>query len=454
MSFKRHLYSSLLVWKDQLDRKPLLLRGARQVGKTTLVREFAKEYDHFIELNLERNSDAQFFKDFDDIPTLVDALFLSRNTPSDAKQNTLVFIDEIQEFPKAIGALRYFFEDIPDLHVIAAGSLLEHAMQKVQSVPVGRVQYAYLHPLNFVEFLEAKQQPLALEQLQDIPISSFAQPVLKKLFHEYAIIGGMPEIIKAFLIRESVADLVPYYESLWSSYKDDVEKYARNSSDARVIRHIMSTAHMFLDERIKLQNFGNSNYKSREVGESFRNLNDARVIQLIYPTTDLTPPITVDLKKSPRLQFLDTGLVNFELNIQANMLALEDLNNSYKGGIVPHLIIQELISLETTNYRRPNFWVRQKAQSSAEVDIVLPFKDKLIPIEVKSGKTGTLKSLHQFVDRSPHHFAIRMYAGKFSVVKQTTPIGKKSYTLMNLPYYLGTQLPAYIKYFLNDTTLD
>lgn len=209
----------------------------------------------------------------------------------------------------------------------------------------------------------------------------------------------------------------------------------------------MSTAHLFVDQRIKFQNFGNSNYRSREVGEAMRNLDDAKIIQLIYPTTDLNVPITSDLKKSPRLQFLDTGLINNELGIQGEMLAMEDLNAAYKGSIIPHLICQELISLNTTRSRKPNFWVRENIQSSAEVDLVVKYKNYVIPIEVKSGKVGTLRSLHQFIEAVDHPYAIRVYGGKFSVDCHTTRSGK-NYYLMNLPYYLGTQIMNYIEYFL------
>jgi len=260
----------------------------------------------------------------------------------------------------------------------------------------------------------------------------------------------MPEVVKTYLTTESISDLSTIYEGIWATYKDDVEKYATNATDARVIKHIMNTAHLYLDQRIKFQNFGNSNYKSREVGEAMRNLNDARIIQIIYPATNLEPPIIPDLKKSPRLQFLDTGLVNHELNIQADMLALDDLNTAYKGAIIPHLITQELISLNTLKYKQPNFWVREKTQSSSEVDLIVQFMDKVIPIEIKSGKEGKLKSLHQFIERANHPYAIRIHAGEFKVEKHITPTTKKPYYLMNLPYYLGTKISEYIAYFIEN----
>ncbi len=454
MYFKRHIISNLEIWKNNPSRKPLLLRGARQVGKTTLINEFAKNnYRHFISLNLERPAHLDYFKKYKDAKTLVDALLLANNLPSNLKPDTLLFIDEIQESPEAISLLRYFYEDVPELPVIAAGSLLEHVMNRVKNFPVGRVEYLYMHPLNFMEYLEAKGQTLALEQLQKIPVQPFAHETLMGQFHEYAIIGGMPEVVSTYLKKGNIADLPPVYESIWATYKDDVEKYATNQADARVLKHIVSTGHLYLDQRIKFENFGQSNYRSREVGEAMRSLDGAKIIQLIYPTTDVQPPLKPDLKKSPRLQFLDTGLVNHELKIQAEMLALGDLNMAYKGAIIPALITQELLSLQTTSYQKPQFWTREKAQSSAEVDLVVAYSDKAIPIEIKSGKEGTLKSLHQFIEQAGHPYAVRMYAGEFRIDQHLSTQQKQPYLLMNLPYYLGTKIPEYLEYFVKNYRL-
>ena len=447
MNINRHIFSELTSWKKSSDRKPLILRGARQVGKTTLIHQFAKSYKNRILLNLELAKDKRFFTDFENIQTIVEALLISHNVSTSEKGNTIIFIDEIQEVPEAISMLRYFFEMEPEIHVIAAGSLLEHAMRKVKSFPVGRVKMLYMFPINFPEFLSAIGNTALLDQLNTIPIRDVAHKTLLDLFNRYAIIGGMPEVVRKYVETLNIADLPTIYESIWETYKEDVVKYAANNSEARIIKHIMSTAHFELDSRIKFQNFGNSNYRSREVGEAFRNLDDAKVIQLIYPTTDSSPPLLPDLKKSPRLQFLDTGLINHELNIQVEMLAMEDLNNAYRGAVIPHLVAQELLSLRTFKTVKPIFWVREKNQSSAEVDLVVQFNKLVIPIEIKSGKEGKLKSLHQFIEEAPHPYAVRMYAGKFSIEQHSTRSGKQ-YFLMNLPYYLSTKLYEYIGYFV------
>lgn len=447
MAFKRSLENHLNRWKLNETRKPLIIRGARQVGKTTLIRDFARTYSHAIILNLEKPADRRYFDDFDDVQTIFEALFLAHSIPSSAVSNTLLFIDEIQESPKAIQLLRYFYEEIPALHVISAGSLLEFAMQKVHSFPVGRVEFLFLHPLNFPEYLEATSKQALLEQLQEVPVKAFAHQSLMDAFHRYAIIGGMPEVIKTDVEKHSLSDLSIIYESIWGTYKNDVEKYGSNDTERKIIKHIMDTAPLYLDERIKFQGFGNSNYRSREVGEAFRTLDDARILRLIYPSTDMQPPLKADVKKAPRLQFLDTGLVNYSLGIQAEMLAMDDLNGAYKGAVIPHLVTQELISLQSITAHKPNFWVREKAQSNAEVDLLYAYKKLVIPIEIKSGRTGTLKSLHQFIEASNHPYAIRMYGGALKVEKAVTP-SKKPYLLLNLPYYAGTALPLYIEWFV------
>ena len=160
--FKRNAEQHLEIWKKRPNHKPLILRGARQVGKTTLVKKFSKSYKYSILLNLEKPSDVAYFNDFDDVKSIIESLFLSKNIMKASIGETLLLIDEVQESPKAIQMLRYFYEDYPDLDVIAAGSLLEFAMKEVKNFPVGRVEYLYLHPLDFREYIEAIGHQLVL----------------------------------------------------------------------------------------------------------------------------------------------------------------------------------------------------------------------------------------------------------------------------------------------------
>lgn len=433
---ERKALVKLRLWKASANRKPLILRGARQVGKTTLIREFGKEFSNFIEVNLERQQEARLFE-LDTTEQILNAIFLQKNIQLE-KGSTLLFIDEIQESPKAIAQLRYFFEDQPDLFVIAAGSLLEFALAKVPSFPVGRVDYLYLHPLNFEEYLSAMGQPQVLDALKQVPVQEYAHEILKRHFHEYALLGGMPALVFRYASNSNLANLSTEYQKLWQAYKDDVEKYARNESEKRIIRHVIETAPFELD-RIKFEGFGNSNYRSREVGEALRALDLARVIRLIYPTTSVSIPSIIDYKKRPRLQFLDTGIWNHAMGIQAELIQVKDLDEVHKGRIIQHLVAQEIESIfEDFNFQS-HFWVRQEKDTSSEVDLVFPFKKYLIPIEVKSGSTGSLRSLHQFMDRCGHPYAVRFYGGHFKIEQAKTVKGTP-FTLFNLPYYLGSQL--------------
>lgn len=449
MIIRRHASEILEKWKNNPDRKPLLIRGARQVGKTTLVRDFAKTFSSYIELNLERQTDKKLF-DNDNINNIISAACLLKNVIPD-ERSTLLFIDEIQESPKAIALLRYFYEDRPDIYVIAAGSLLEFSLKEVAAFPVGRIDYLYLHPVNFPEYLNADGQDAAAGILDTIPVDPHFHEILLKLFHNYAFIGGMPGIVSKYLKTKNPVYLREEYDQLWQSYKDDIEKYGRNETERKIIRHIIQTA-PYEKDRIRFEGFGNSNYRSREVGEAMRALDLARIIRLIYPTTSLAPPIITDYKKRPRLQFLDTGMLNQVLNLQAEMITLDTLDHFYQGRIIQHLITQELISVHENTEFHPHFWVRESKDSNAEVDLVFHYKDKIIPIEVKAGKQGRLRSLHQFVDRAGHPYAVRIFSGNYSIEKHKTPAGTP-YLLMNLPYYLGTRIPQYIDHFVNNYSL-
>jgi uncharacterized protein len=447
--FNRLLFDRLIDWKSSPYRKPLILRGARQVGKTTLVNQFAEVYTHKIFLNLELKSDREIFETSDEVEKIVEILLIRSEIPSGQLDQVLLFIDEIQESPNAIALLRYFYEKIPQLHVIAAGSLLEQAIKKVKSFPVGRVEYLYLFPLNFEEFLSALGKTELLKVFNQVPVNEIAHNLLLDAFNLYAIIGGMPEVVQRYIDTNSISSLSPVYSQIWQTYREDVEKYSSNQTEANIIRYIMEVAHLYLDQRVKFERFGNSNYKSREVGEAFRKLDQARIIQLIYPSTVVEAPIQMDVKKSPRIQFLDTGIINNELKIQGDLLALKDLSNEYKGALIPHLLTQEIISLNQTGYHKPNFWVREKTQASSEVDLIIQYKQLVIPIEIKSGKSGKLKSLHQFIEQSNHTYAVRIYGGKFLIEEQKTQSGKP-FKLMNLPYYLGTKIHFYVDYFLSN----
>lgn len=441
--YNRIIFQELKNWSGKTDRKPLILRGARQVGKTTIVKTFSKNYGTFLTLNLELKTDRDLFEQDYSLDDLISAIHFHLNQPVSQTGKTLLFIDEIQHCPKAAAMLRYFFENRNDIHVIAAGSLLETLIDKQVSFPVGRVEYLFMHPMSFSEYLLAANEKEALGALEKIPCPEFAHQKLLALFHQYTLIGGMPEAVVAFLKEKDILACNAVYENLLISFMDDVEKYAPNKTMAHVIRHAIAHAPLASGERIHFQGFGNSNYKSREMGEALRTLEKAMLLQLIYPTTQVEMPGETDHKKSPRLQFLDVGMMNHAAGLQKYYFQLQDLNTLYRGRIVESVAGQELWAMHAHSQKPLKFWVREKPQSSAEVDFLIPYEKYLIPIEVKSGETGTLKSLMQFMEHTNHNMAIRLYAGKIKKDELKTPSGKK-FTLLNLPYYLVSQVLKYL----------
>lgn len=440
----RTILPELEYWKTSTNRKPLILRGARQVGKTTVVNLFSKQYTQYIYLNLERVEDADLFLTHTHFATLVEAIFFNKNK-NIQERDTLLFIDEIQAVPEAINLLRYFFEDYPWLHVIAAGSLLETIMREEVSVPVGRVEYKVLRPVSFREFLTAMGEDAALKQYDNIPIQDFAHAKLLQLFHRYVLIGGMPEIVQQYVERQNLTALLPIYESLQVSFISDVEKYARNNNLVNVIRHVISAMPFEAGNRIKFQNFGQSNYGSREVGEAMRMIEKAMLLHLVYPSTSFALPALPDKRKSPRLHLLDTGLTNYVAGLQKDLLGIQELNSLYQGKIAEQVIGQELLAAKFNVLNELHFWIREKKDSTAEVDFIYTFEGKLIPLEVKSGDTGRLRSLHLFMDGSPHQMAVRLYGGQLRKETIRTPTGK-AFSLLNLPYYLAGKLEHYLKW--------
>ena len=445
--FKRQLLLELENWRQSKPRKPLVIRGARQVGKTTLVNQFATQYEQYIYLNLELSEDKEPFENFTSIEHLINTVFFLKSKTLAKKNTTLIFIDEIQEVPKALNTLRYFYELAPEISVIAAGSMLETLFDKHISFPIGRVEYKVIRPVSFPEFLSAMGETAALEQLSQVPFATFAHTKLLRLFHTYALIGGMPEIVQHYATHKDLVRLGPMYDSLIIGYMDDVGKYAKSRAQILHLRHCIQSSFAQAGKRIKFEGFGNAAYKSREMGESLRTLEKALLLQLIYPCTTATLPLVPDIKKSPRLQILDSGLLNYFVGIQKEIIGTDDLNKIYQGTLIEHLIGQEILACQYNALSALHFWVREKKESTAEVDYLFPYDGLIIPIEVKSGKEGTLKSLHSYMDLAPHDMAIQFYAGALNITNAITKNGKQ-YQILNLPYFLGSQIEKYIAWFI------
>ena len=442
--FSRTILKFLEEWKNKPNRKPLVLRGARQVGKTTAVELFTDQFDNYIYLNLDLKKDRDIFSESLSIQELFQAILVLKNV-SLKPGTTLIFIDEIQNSAVAVKMLRYFYEELQDLFVIAAGSLFEIMLERSNiSFPVGRVEFLYMYPLTFEEFLRAKGEKQLLDIYHIVPLKQFAHAKLLNVFHQYTLIGGMPEIIQKYIEDEDITALATTYESLLASYIGDSEKYADNSTMRNILRHCIESIPFEAGKRIKFQGFGNSNYRSREVGEALRMIERAMLIYLIYPSTSTQIPIQADYKKSPKLQFIDTGLLNYFVGLQPNFFRYDDLHAFYRGLIAEHVVRQELMAQNMYDNKKVIFWVREQKQATAEVDIVLQYQDLVIPVEVKSGKTGALRSLHQFINQSNHPFAIRLYAGDFEITDSVTPEGKP-YKLINLPYFLAGKIFDYLE---------
>jgi len=441
--FPRTIVKELKKWSKTPERKPLILRGARQVGKTTAIDLFAKQFDQYLKLNLDKPADRKIFEQELSPRELLQAIRLHLNLPTVSGQ-TLLFLDEIQNSPQAISSMRYFHEEADsNLFVIGAGSLLETLIAKGNiSFPVGRVEYRFMWPLNFPEFLEAMERTEALTYLNSATVPPLAHPVLLREFRRYMFIGGMPEVVAQYLETNDIASLSTVYQSLILSFQDDVEKYARSNAAANILRHTIQSLPFEAGKRIHFHGFGNSNYGSREMGEALRTLEKAMLLHLIYPATNTRLPLIPNLKRSPRLQFLDTGLLCAAVGLQGKLFEPVDVESVYNGILAEHIVGQELLAGSERGVF-PVFWVREKKQANSEVDFLIRHQCGVVPVEVKSGKPGSLRSLHTFIEQSGAKVALRLYSGKAHIQQATTP-GGASYTLHNLPLFMASKLLEYL----------
>lgn len=434
--FRRIALENLREWALKAERKPLVLRGARQVGKTTLVEMFAADFDHYIYLNLEEKDNAELFATDSTFDDLLTGIFFKAKLPVDSPR-TLIFIDEIQTEPKAVQALRYFYEKRPDLYVIAAGSLLESLMGRHISFPVGRVEYMALHPCTFVEFLSAIGEEMLASQVEKVAVPQSLHSYTLDLFKKYMIIGGLPEVVANYAQYHDMVRLSDVFNALLSGYRDDVEKYADNRKEQDSIRYILNYGWTSAGHRIQFAKFTNSSFKSADVSNAFRTLEKTLLLELVYPLTSTSFPILPDLKKSPKLLWLDTGLVNYVAGMQEELLFTTDSDELWNGDIAEHIVAQELLGATTTFGEKRLFWVRDARNSQAEVDFVIRYKSHLLPIEVKTGANSKLRSLHLFMEESKENIALRLWNGPMTSDVITRSDGRP-FTLYNIPlYYTG-----------------
>lgn len=441
--FRRIAQKYLYEWAQKEERKPLVLRGARQVGKTTLVKMFAADFDHYIYLNLEEKEDAELFAADSSFDDLLVGIFFKANIPIDSSR-TLIFIDEIQNEPKAVQALRYFYEKRPDLYVIAAGSLLESLMGRHISFPVGRVEYMALHPCTFVEFLMAIGEDMLANQIEKIAVPQSLHGYTLDLFKKYMIIGGLPEVVANYAQYRDMVRLNGVFNALLSGYRDDVEKYADKPKAQDSIRYILNYGWTSAGHRIQFAKFTNSSFKSADVSNAFRTLEKTLLLELVYPLTSTSFPILPDLKKSPKLLWFDTGLVNYVAGMQEELLFTPNSDELWNGDIAEHIVAQELLGATTLFGEKRMFWVRDARNSQAEVDFVIRHKSHLLPIEVKTGSNSKLRSLHQYMEESNENIALRLWNGPMTSDIITHTDGRP-FTLYNIPLYYAGHLNAWLQ---------
>jgi len=454
---KRKAEARLQKWIHSKSRKPLIIRGARQVGKSTLVRHFAEANNLTLhEINLERHTRlADLFKSFDTRRILEDLEFIIQKG-SILEKGGILFLDEIQAVPSAIQALRYFYEDFPDLPVVAAGSLLEIILSKHSfSMPVGRIEYLFLNPMTFEEVLEAFGQhdliKLLLEYTLDRSFPESAHNRLLELQRKYFITGGMPEAVARFVETSSFEEVSEVQAAILETYRDDFAKYATKSALLR-LHKILDYVPGAVGEKFKYVNVDNQE-QARELKTALELLVKARLIHLAFHTDASGPPLKANInRKIFKPFFLDCGLMNFICGVRN--ISLEQLTNRKfvnEGKIAEQFIAQHLIAIEKSNISPDlHYWLREAKSANAEVDFLIQFGQEILPVEVKSGQSGSLKSLHQFALRKNASRAIRFDLNKPSlqIVQPSVRTKEKSVTvnfdLLSLPLYFVEQIFRFV----------
>jgi predicted AAA+ superfamily ATPase len=455
---KRYAEDELKEWKERSDRKPLIIRGARQVGKSYLVREFGKQFfDSMIEVNFEVDIWAKDLFDQKD-PAAIVAFLEAKYNQAIVKGKTLLFLDEIQAAPQALAALRYFYEKMPELHVIAAGSLLDFVLYDHNfSMPVGRIEYLHLGPMSFEEFLLATNGNIKLQMLESFSIDDeFSKELHMSLmddFRQYCVIGGMPGAITAYLKNNSYLDVQRSQESILATYMDDFSKYSSKIDD-NLLRKVFTQMPMLVGRKVKYTHV-DSKQKSKKVADAIEHLELAKIITRVVHTYANGVPLGAEVNQRDfKMLFLDVGLLCRACRLDmTDILSTEDLMLINSGAICEQFIGQHLL-YEIPPYQQPELycWFRQKAGTNSEVDFIIQQGVQIIPVEVKAGKTGRLKSLHVFISEKHRNFALRFNADLPSIVETNTVVPQREselFTLLSLPLYMVGQAKRLIKESMN-----
>lgn len=420
---KRFVDYFLEQWKTSPLRTPLLLRGARQVGKTYTARAFGKTFPSFVEINLEYNPQArEFFEKELDPHTIIQKISILTDKPI-IPGKTLLFIDEIQSVPNAIIALRYFYEMMPELHVIAAGSLLDFAIKTV-GMPVGRVSSLSMYPLSFIEFLHALGAHAAIEEILNHPLDQ----KIEQIFHEkfldlvgkYLAIGGMPKSVACWQKLQNLPTCSKVSHTLIRTYKQDFEKYAQKYQLQYVNKLFSSIPHQ-LGRKFKYSEI-EGDYRKRELAPCLDLLVTANIVQKIMRTSAQGIPLgaQADLQTF-KLLFIDVALAQYVLGLKTGnwmVKPLEEFVN--KGELVEAFVGQELIAYEhPLQESHLYYWQRESRGSEAEVNYVIQQEAAIIPIEVKSGTGTAMRSMTSFFEtHAKSTYGIRVSTNNYSVYEK------------------------------------
>ena len=441
---KRKSIPLLKQWANSTDHKPLIIRGARQVGKTHLVKEFAEDsiktgiFTSFIAINFEEEPKYQAcFETFNPQEILDGLSFLTHQAIEPGK--SLLFLDEIQACPKALTALRYFREKMPTLHIIATGSLLEFVLEHEEiSMPVGRVQYLYLYPCTFDEYLEASQ-PKNFLKLQEYslvtPPSSVIHEALLAEFKKFMIVGGMPEALNHYLTHQELHQVQLIQNSILQTYRDDFGKYATRAEHAS-LQMLYDKAPGLVGTQISYSKI-DPDTRSRELKRAIQLLEYAGLVKRILSTSATGLPLarTVNEKKF-KLHFLDIGLTQRASGLSAELLLQQGHQKLNDGPLAEQVVGQLLLANQDPYVAGPlYFWARDKVGSQAEVDFVLNIEGNIIPVEVKSSRSGRLKSMQIFLSERQLPLGIKI---------STAPLSYEN-NILNVPFYLISQLERLVK---------
>ncbi len=445
----RTALDDLTNWMQRPNRKPLIVRGARQVGKTFLIRHFGKSnFNNTIEINFEKKPDlASLFVSKD--PHRIVTLLELQTGQTITAGSTLLFLDEIQAAPQVIETLRYFFEEHPGLHVIAAGSLLEFALeQPAFPVPVGRIEYMYLGPLQFEEYLLAKGEERLVAFIRAFDFKDFIAPPLhdKLLNHvrEFMIVGGMPASVRATVKATSLTAVEAEKQSILETFIDDFGKYA-GKTDPERLRKVFTRIPLLVGQRLKYANIDRED-QARNLSHALTLLCRALVMFRVHHTAGNGIPLRAETRETLfKPLFLDVGLLCSACGL--NLLNIEtatDLLQVNQGSICEQFVGQHLLYSQPS-FIKPElfFWMREERSSNAEVDYVISTGPRIIPIEVKAGKTGTLKSMQVFLATKGYPTGVRINTDqptRHQAAYALPRLTEKKFELLSIPFYLIGQL--------------